>query len=136
MSPSIEPKPPQFNYECPSELHQDFHNNWETHVRILCGAYGSGKTFSAAYEILSQLLGNPMYAGKTALVVGQTNHHVKNQLWEQVFLKTLTKRSKRSGKNLGFLEGQNAHYTIEWSPQIKVRFFNGSTILFAVEPPL
>ena len=119
----------QLGYEPAGDKHIAFHDAWKDYnVRIFCGAWGSGKSRAAAYEVVSQLLENPLYIGKTALVVGMTTHHCENQLWEQNFKKILQWTDKK-GRQRGLIEG--VHFKLTKKPQMKVEFSNGSTILFA-----
>lgn len=117
------------NYIPAGEKQQAFHDAWKTPVRILCGAWGSGKSYAAAAEIVSHLLENPLYIGKTALVVALTSHHAENQLLEQIFRPILSGATDRKGNAVGLIE--DLDYTVTKKPQLKIEFFNGSKILFA-----
>jgi PBSX family phage terminase large subunit len=114
-----------FNYMSPSEKHGAFHRAWEVPVRILCGGYGSGKSHSAAAEILRHLLGNPMFIGQKALVVGLTAGHNYDQLLPE-FKKILT-NEKKPGQNIGYIEGKD--YRI-WKSPLRIELPAGSEIIF------
>jgi len=124
----IKQKPLQLNYTEASEKHLAVHNDWRTRIRLVAGSVASGKTLLASYEILSHLLENPDYIGKTALVVSQNVGNAKKQIWEQCMLKILTNFDKK-GNNIGFVEGRD--YTVNLKDPMQVKFKNGSTIHFA-----
>lgn len=79
----------------------------------------------ALADVLKSLLAAPEGIGKTALVVGRTHTHVKNQL-VPIFDKILSKKDAR-GKEIGV--GQSA-YSVTKSAPMTMKLPFGSKIIF------
>lgn len=115
------------NYVLPGPKVEDFHAAWKiAAVRILCGGYGSGKSFAACADVLLNLLVNPVYRGKKALVVGLTHRHCEKLLLPH-FKTLLTTAIDKRGRNIGFKPGID--FRIKLQP-LSIELPFGSTIEF------
>jgi PBSX family phage terminase large subunit len=124
----IKPDRVTLNYKVASDKHLAFHEAWRIPTRIVNGGVGTGKTVMVAFDIINHLTANPIFRGKTAIVVGLTGTHIRDQLLPE-FLKIM--RNEFRKRNTGFVEGR--HYKISRAPTLKIEFnINGatSTILF------
>jgi PBSX family phage terminase large subunit len=112
--PQKQPDVCELNYHVLSDKYLKFHKAWRKPIQLLSGAFNTGKTVAAVYQLLFQMIYNPMYYGSTALVVAVTDHHISTQLFP-VFEKMLTNINK-TGLNKSFIKDR--HYTLKKAPYI------------------